>query len=266
MNSQRRRLSSGASGTKSSNPGVQNVLWQSTASRQSRTESSDAGRNACFDAQASASAARSSYGTRRTSPPRFSHPGARVASGSPLSGPPETGKPLVARPLSHESGAQFYSQSASAFVEMFAGLGAARIRKLFATARRNAPAIVFIDELDAVGAARTGHGFNREQDQTLNQLLVELDGFDSGEKVVVMGASNRIQDLDQALLRPGRFDRQLLVAPPDLAGREKILQVHTRGKPLAEDVDLHSVARQTASLAGADLADICNEAAIFTGP
>ncbi len=183
-----------------------------------------------------------------------------------LYGPPGTGKTLLAKAVAHESGASFYSQSASAFVEMFAGLGASRIRKLFATARKNAPSIIFIDELDAVGAARTGHGFNREQDQTLNQLLVELDGFaNGGDQVVVMGASNRIQDLDPALLRPGRFDRQLLVAPPDLAGREKILEVHTRGKPLAEDVDLHSIARQTAGLAGADLANICNEAAIFAG-
>jgi cell division protease FtsH len=148
---------------------------------------------------------------------------------------------------------------------MFAGLGASRIRKLFATARKNAPAIIFIDEIDAVGAARTGHGFNREQDQTLNQLLVELDGFQTADKVVVMGASNRIQDLDPALLRPGRFDRQLLVSPPDLAGREEILRVHTRGKPLGPDVDLTAVARQTAGLAGADLANICNEAAIFAG-
>ena len=118
-------------------------------------------------------------------------------------------------------GANFYSASASSFVEMFAGLGAARIRKLFAEARKHAPAIIFIDELDAVGAQRTGHGFNREQDQTLNQLLVELDGFEGADQVVVMGASNRIQDLDQALLRPGRFDRQMLVPPPDLNGRER---------------------------------------------
>src|SRR5437762_5950647 len=199
-------------------------------------------------------------------PKRFERLGARVPKGILLYGPPGTGKTLLAKAIAHESGASFYSQSASAFVEMFAGLGASRIRKLFAEARKHAPSIIFIDELDAVGAARTGHGFNREQDQTLNQLLVELDGFAPSDQVVVMGASNRLQDLDLALLRPGRFDRQLLVAPPDLAGREKILQVHTRGKPLAEDVDLHSVARQTASLAGADLADICNEAAIFTGP
>jgi cell division protease FtsH len=124
---------------------------------------------------------------------------------------------------------------------------------------------VFIDELDAVGTARTGHGFNREQDQTLNQLLVELDGFTNREQVIVMGASNRLQDLDPALLRPGRFDRQVLVSPPDLAGREAILHVHTRGKPLAADVDITSVARQTAGLTGADLANIANEAAIFAG-
>jgi cell division protease FtsH len=198
-------------------------------------------------------------------PKRFARLGARVPKGILLYGPPGTGKTLLAKAVAYESGASFYSQSASAFVEMFAGLGASRIRKLFAAARKNAPAIIFIDELDAVGAARTGHGFNREQDQTLNQLLVELDGFATTDQVVVMGASNRIQDLDPALLRPGRFDRQLLVAPPDLAGRERILEVHTRGKPLAEDVDLRSLARQTAGLAGADLANICNEAAIFAG-
>ncbi len=198
-------------------------------------------------------------------PKRFARLGARVPKGLLLHGPPGTGKTLLAKAVANESGASFYSQSASAFVEMFAGLGASRIRKLFATARKNAPAIIFIDELDAVGTARAGHGFNREQDQTLNQLLVELDGFSSGDQVVVMGASNRVQDLDPALLRPGRFDRQLLVAPPDLAGREKILEVHTRGKPLADDVDLNTIARQTAGLAGADLANICNEAAIFAG-
>jgi cell division protease FtsH len=148
---------------------------------------------------------------------------------------------------------------------MFAGLGAARIRKLFQEARKNAPAIVFIDELDAVGAQRTGHGFNREQDQTLNQLLVELDGFEGAQQVVVMGASNRIQDLDQALLRPGRFDRQMLVPPPDLKGRVAILEVHTRDKPLAPNVDLSQVARQTSGLTGAELANVCNEAAIHAG-
>jgi cell division protease FtsH len=198
-------------------------------------------------------------------PKRFQRLGARVPKGILLYGPPGTGKTLLAKAVAHESGASFYSQSASAFVEMFAGLGAARIRKLFAEARKHAPAIVFIDELDAVGAARTGHGFNREQDQTLNQLLVELDGFGSGDQVVVMGASNRIQDLDPALLRPGRFDRQVLVPPPDLAGREAILRVHTTGKPLADDVDLEQIARQTSGLTGADLANICNEAAIFAG-
>jgi cell division protease FtsH len=148
---------------------------------------------------------------------------------------------------------------------MFAGLGAARIRKLFEEARRNAPSIVFIDELDAVGQARSGHSFNREQDQTLNQLLVELDGFGPRDQVVVMGASNRLQDLDPALLRPGRFDRQILIQQPDLKGRIAILGVHTRGKPLDPDVNLEGVARQTAGLTGAELANICNEAAIVAG-
>ena len=188
-------------------------------------------------------------------PRRFERLGARVPKGILLYGPPGTS----------EAGAKFYSQSASAFVEMFAGLGAARIRKLFEEARTNAPSIVFIDELDAVGTSRTGHAFNRENDQTLNQLLVELDGFESREQVVVMAASNRLQDLDPALLRPGRFDRQVLIAPPDVAGREEILLVHTRGKPLAADVDLKLVARQTAGLTGAELENIANEAAIFAG-
>src|SRR5213596_2363069 len=198
-------------------------------------------------------------------PVRFGRLGARVPKGILLYGPPGTGKTLLAKAIAHEAGAKFFAQSASAFVEMFAGLGAARIRKLFEEARKNAPAIIFIDELDAVGSARTGHGFSREQDQTLNQLLVELHGFESREQIVVMGASNRLQDLDQALLRPGRFDRQVLVAPPDLAGREEILEVHTKGKPLADDVDLKSVARQTAGLTGAELENIANEAAIFAG-
>jgi cell division protease FtsH len=198
-------------------------------------------------------------------PRRFERLGARVPKGILLYGPPGTGKTLLAKAIANEAGARFYMQSASAFVEMFAGLGAARIRKLFEEARSNAPAIVFIDELDAVGAARTGHGFNREQDQTLNQLLVELDGFEGRDEVVVMGASNRLQDLDPALLRPGRFDRQVLIGAPDLAGREEILGVHTRGKPLAADVDLKLIARQTAGLTGAELENISNEAAIFAG-
>jgi cell division protease FtsH len=198
-------------------------------------------------------------------PQRFEKLGARVPKGILLHGPPGTGKTLLAKAAAHESGAHFYAASASSFVEMFAGLGAARIRRLFKDARKNAPSVVFIDELDAVGAARTGHGFNREQDQTLNQLLVELDGFAGGEQVVVMGASNRLQDLDPALLRPGRFDRQILVSEPDLSAREAILGVHTRGKPLAADVDLALIARQTAGLTGAELANIANEAAIYAG-
>ena len=198
-------------------------------------------------------------------PARFLRLGARIPKGILLYGPPGTGKTLLAKAIASEAGAHFYAQSASAFVEMFAGLGAARIRKLFEEARKNAPAIIFIDELDAVGTARQGGGFHREHDQTLNQLLVELDGFNARDEVVVMAASNRLQDLDPALLRPGRFDRQVLVSAPDITGREAILAVHTRGKPLDKDVDLAAIARQTAGLTGADLANLCNEAAIFAG-
>src|SRR6476659_719526 len=198
-------------------------------------------------------------------PGRFQALGARVPKGILLYGPPGTGKTLLAKAIASEAGASFYMQSASAFVEMFAGLGAARIRKLFEEARSNAPSIVFIDELDAVGRARSGNSINREHDQTLNQLLVELDGFGPRDQVVVMGASNRLQDLDPALLRPGRFDRQILIQPPDLKGRLAILAVHTRGKPLGATVELDGVARQTAGLTGADLANICNEAAIGAG-
>ncbi len=198
-------------------------------------------------------------------PARFESLGARVPKGILFHGPPGTGKTLAAKAVANASGARFYAQSASAFVEMFAGLGAARIRKLFLEARNNAPSIVFIDELDAVGRARSGSSWNREQDQTLNQLLVELDGFGPRDQVVVMAASNRLQDLDPALLRPGRFDRQIMIHPPDLKGRCDILAVHTRGKPLATEIDLERVARHTAGLTGADLANICNEAAISAG-
>jgi len=196
---------------------------------------------------------------------RFERLGARVPRGILLHGPPGTGKTLLAKAVASASGANFYSASAASFVEMFAGLGAARIRKLFDEARKHAPAIVFIDELDAVGTTRAGSGFHREHDQTLNQLLVELDGFNGRDDVVVMAASNRLQDLDPALLRPGRFDRQVLVASPDVAGREAILGVHTRTKPLAADVDLGRIAKQTSGLTGADLANLCNEAAILAG-
>jgi cell division protease FtsH len=198
-------------------------------------------------------------------PRQFERLGARVPKGILLHGPPGTGKTLLAKAAATESGATFFAASASSFIEMFAGLGAARIRRLFKDARKKAPAIIFIDELDAVGTARSGHSLNREQDQTLNQLLVELDGFGGEDQVVVMGASNRLDQLDAALLRPGRFDRQVLVGEPDLGSREAILRVHTRDKPLANDVDLPTVARQTAGLTGADLANIANEAAIFAG-
>jgi cell division protease FtsH len=198
-------------------------------------------------------------------PSQFEKLGARIPKGILLHGPPGTGKTLLAKAAANESGATFFAASASSFIEMFAGLGAARIRRLFKDARNKSPAIIFIDELDAIGTARSGHSLNREQDQTLNQLLVELDGFGGEDQVVVMGASNRLDHLDAALLRPGRFDRQVLVGPPDLGSREAILRVHTRNKPLAADVDLEIIARQTAGLTGADLANITNEAAIFAG-
>jgi cell division protease FtsH len=197
-------------------------------------------------------------------PKRFRKLGARVPRGILLHGPPGTGKTLLAKAVANESNARFFAQSASSFVEMFAGLGAARIRRLFRQARKEAPAIVFIDELDAVGATR-GKDISGEKDQTLNQLLVELDGFSERDELVVIAASNLLEKLDSALLRPGRFDRQIFVAPPDLKGRRSILGVHTRDKPLAEGVDLELVARQTSGLTGADLANICNEAAIFAG-
>jgi cell division protease FtsH len=197
-------------------------------------------------------------------PKQFTRVGATVPKGILLHGPPGTGKTLLAKAVAHESRAQFFSQSASSFVEMFAGLGAARIRRLFREARKAEPAIIFIDELDAVGAQR-GSDNNSEREQTLNQLLVEMDGFSSAAagRVVVMAASNLLDKLDPALLRPGRFDRQVFVSPPDVKGRERILRVHTANKPLRDDVDLHVVAQQTSGLTGADLANICNEAAIF---
>jgi cell division protease FtsH len=197
-------------------------------------------------------------------PKRFRRLGAKVPKGILLHGPPGTGKTLLAKAVANESKAKFFAQSASSFVEMFAGLGAARIRRLFRIARKEAPAIIFIDELDAVGATR-GKDISGEKDQTLNQLLVELDGFEASDEVVVVGASNLLEKLDPALLRPGRFDRQIFVTPPDLKGRRQILTVHTRGKPLADGIDLELVARQTSGLTGADLANICNEAAIFAG-
>src|SRR2546430_331783 len=176
-------------------------------------------------------------------PKPFMALGANVPKGILLHGPPGTGKTLLAKAVAHESGAQFFAQSAASFVEMFAGLGAARIRRLFAVARKHEPAIIFIDELDAVGGRR-GMDISGEKDQTLNQLLVEMDGFSTSGRVVVIAASNLLEKLDPALLRPGRFDRQVFVVPPDVKGRLGVLPVHTRDKPL-QDVDLMLVAQKT---------------------
>jgi cell division protease FtsH len=197
-------------------------------------------------------------------PERFNRLGGKIPRGILLVGPPGTGKTLLARAVAGESGVPFFSISASEFIELFVGLGAARVRDLFKEAKKSAPAIVFIDEIDAVGRSRgTGlGGGNDEREQTLNQLLSEMDGFDRNDLIVVMAATNRPDVLDPALLRPGRFDRRVLVDRPELAARRAILDVHARGKPLAEDVDLNAVAENTAGFSGADLANLVNEAAL----
>ena len=200
------------------------------------------------------------------SPAKFQAIGAKIPKGVLLYGPPGTGKTLLARAVAGEAGVPFYSISGSDFVEMFVGVGASRVRDLFEQAKANAPAIVFVDEIDAVGRHR-GAGFgggHDEREQTLNQLLVELDGFDVKGGVIVIAATNRPDILDPALLRPGRFDRQIVVAQPDLAGRRGILKVHARGKPFAPDVDLDIIARRTAGFTGADLANVINEGALLT--
>jgi cell division protease FtsH len=199
-------------------------------------------------------------------PDRYRDLGARVPKGVLLVGPPGTGKTLLARAVAGEADCAFLSVSGSEFVEMFVGVGAARVRDLFKKARKSAPCIVFVDEIDAVGRRRGGAGVNlghEEREQTLNQLLVELDGFDQGARIVVIGATNRADVLDEALLRPGRFDRQVTVDAPDVTGREAILAVHARCKPLGEDADLGLLARRTPGFTGADLANLINEAALL---
>ncbi len=199
-------------------------------------------------------------------PAKFQAVGAKIPKGVLLYGPPGTGKTLLARAVAGEAGVPFYSISGSDFVEMFVGVGASRVRDLFEQAKENAPAIVFIDEIDAVGRHRGAGmgGGHDEREQTLNQLLVEMDGFDVRGGVILIAATNRPDILDPALLRPGRFDRQIGVDAPDLAGRHQILQVHSRGKPMAQGVDLMSVARRTPGFTGADLANVLNEAALLT--
>ena len=199
-------------------------------------------------------------------PERFLALGAKIPKGVLLVGPPGTGKTLMARAVAGEAGVPFFSISGSEFVEMFVGVGASRVRDLFDQAKRNAPCIVFVDEIDAVGRHRGAGlgGGHDEREQTLNQILVEMDGFDTGTNVIVMAATNRPDILDPALLRPGRFDRRVILDNPDLKGRKEILGVHSKGKPLDEDVDLERVARQTVGFSGADLANLVNEAAILT--
>ena len=199
-------------------------------------------------------------------PAKFQAVGAKIPKGVLLYGPPGTGKTLLARAVAGEAGVPFFSISGSDFVEMFVGVGASRVRDLFEQAKENAPAIVFIDEIDAVGRHRGAGmgGGHDEREQTLNQLLVEMDGFDVRGGVILIAATNRPDVLDPALLRPGRFDRQVQVDAPDLNGRFRILQVHSRGKPLAGDVDLMNVARRTPGFTGADLANVLNEAALLT--
>lgn len=198
-------------------------------------------------------------------PQKYIKVGARIPKGVLLEGPPGTGKTLLAKAVAGEAGVPFFSISGSDFVEMFVGVGASRVRDLFADAKRNHPCIVFIDEIDAV-ARRRGSGMgggHDEREQTLNQLLVEMDGFGVNEGIIVMAATNRVDILDPAILRPGRFDRKIMVGRPDVRGREEILQVHAKDKPLAEDVDLKQVAQTTAGMTGADLENLMNEAAIF---
>ena len=198
-------------------------------------------------------------------PKKYNDLGARIPKGVLLFGPPGTGKTLLAKAVAGEAGVPFFSISGSDFVEMFVGVGASRVRDLFEQAKKNAPCIVFIDEIDAVGRQRGAGlgGGHDEREQTLNQLLVEMDGFTNNEGVIVMAATNRADILDNALLRPGRFDRRVYMGLPDIKGREEILKVHARGKPLGDDVDLKSIARGTAGFAGADLENLLNEAAIM---
>jgi cell division protease FtsH len=197
------------------------------------------------------------------SPERFNRLGARIPRGALLVGPPGTGKTLLAKAVAGEAGVPFFSISASEFVEMFVGVGASRVRDLFNQARQSSPCVIFIDEIDAVGRKRSMRvNNNDERDQTLNQLLVELDGFDARKAVVVLAATNRVDILDKALLRPGRFDRHITVSLPDRAGREAILRVHTRKTPLHEEVCLERLARLTTGMTGADLANLVNEAAL----
>lgn len=199
-------------------------------------------------------------------PQKYTDVGARIPKGVILVGPPGTGKTLLAKAVAGEAGVPFFSISGSDFVEMFVGVGASRVRDLFEEAKKNAPCIVFIDEIDAVARQRgTGMGGGHdEREQTLNQLLVEMDGFGVNEGIIVMAATNRVDILDPAILRPGRFDRKVAVGRPDVKGREEILGVHTKEKPLGEDVDLHRIAQTTAGFTGADLENLMNEAAINT--
>ena len=243
------------------------VLGQFGRSRAKRVESSD--QHITFDDVAGIDEAKNELVEIvdfLREPEKYARLGARIPRGVLLSGPPGTGKTLLARAVAGEARVPFFSASASEFIEAIVGVGASRVRDLFKTAEEAAPAIVFIDELDAIGRSRGGGGAlggHDEREQTLNQILTEMDGFDPNSGVIVLGATNRPEVLDTALLRPGRFDRRVVVQPPDAKGRELILRVHTRSVPLADDVDLARLAQSTPGMVGADLANLANEAALL---
>ena len=268
--SARRSCSSGCSSGSRGGPGACRTSWGRSVARRARRYEPTGGR-VTFDDVAGIDEAKeelSEVVDFLRNPDKYRSLGGRIPHGVLLVGPPGTGKTLLARAVAGEADVPFFTISASEFVEAIVGVGAARVRDLFSGAKEAAPSIIFIDELDAIGRSRTSgvagfSGGNDEREQTLNQLLTEMDGFDSSTSVIVLAATNRADVLDQALLRPGRFDRRVAVQPPDKTGRKKILEVHTRGVPLAPDVDLGALAASTVGMVGADLANLVNEAALL---